>query len=222
MKTPSYACASLLAVIPALACLPPPDCIEGPSNLNPAATASCVAPPQSVPVETDIVSAGAEVLDDGTLVLTWSSWGLACGVRALDIELARDCQTTGWTMTAEIPPELVRVGMEGEGESGDGESGDGESGEGESGDGDPGTLSSSPIIDFAEHPEIRGTLAVLTPGAGGSTGSFGDEPFFVGTLELIAVGEDCVTGVLHGFGTGNPDPTLGGPELDGAFMAPRC
>lgn len=31
-----------------------------------------------------------------------------------------------------------------------------------------------------------------------------------------------VSGVLQGFGTGSPDPTLGGPELDGGFVAPVC
>lgn len=179
-----------------------PECIDGPSNITPETTASCVAPPEGTEPATEIFSASAETLADGTLVLTWSSWGLACGTKASEVELAMDCETIGWAITAEIPPELLMSSGEGEG--------------------DPGTLSAVRVIDFAQHPEIRGTLTVMDEGSGGSRVSFGDEPFFVGSIELIDVGGDCVTGVLRGFGTGDPDPTLGGPELEGSFVAPRC
>ncbi len=80
----------------------------------------------------------------------------------------------------------------------------------------PGTLV------LSDHPEIRGVMTVLAGFDGGQMGSIGDEPFFVGELELSDIGDNCVTGVLRNFGTGSPDPTLGGPELDGSFVAPRC
>lgn len=166
----------------------PPECIEGPSNLTPEATASCVDFPAGVAVEDEIVSAGAERLEDGTLVLTWSSNGLGCGTRALDVGLPGDCMSTGWTLTAEIPASLAAPG----------------------------------VIDLAAYPEVRGSMTVTNGFDGGSRGSFGDEPFFVGEIELVSVGDDCVTGVLHSFGTGDPDPTLGGPELNGGFVAPVC
>jgi hypothetical protein len=78
------------------------------------------------------------------------------------------------------------------------------------------------VLDMASHPEILGSMTVMDGGNAGSTGSIGDEPFFVGTLELTQISEGCVGGVLHGFGTGNLDSTLGGPELEGSFVAPTC
>lgn len=181
----------LVAVLLGLAALvacDPPECIDGPSNLTPAAVAECVAPPAGTSPEDEIVSAGAELRGDGTLVLTWSSQGLQCGTSAEEVEPPEDCTMTAWTITAEIPPELAVPG----------------------------------VIDFADHPELRGTFTVLHQGDAGSWGVDGLERFFVGSLELVTVGDACVTGVLHGFGSGEPDPTLGGPELEGSFVAPRC
>ncbi len=178
----------MLASMSPLAC-DVPECIDGPSNLTPEATAECVAPPENTEPETDIVSASAQIRGDGTMVLTWSSRGLACGVTALEVPFPGDCQITGWTMTAEIPAELAVEGL----------------------------------IELSEHPEIIGSLST-TSGQDGIARKTYDEtqPFFVGAIELVNVGESCVTGVLHGFGTGDPDPVLGGPELDGSFVAPRC
>lgn len=177
----------LLAVGVLVAC-DPPECIDGPSNLTPEAVAECAAPPAGTSPEDEIVSAGAEMLGDGTLVLTWSSQGLQCGTSAGEVEFPEDCQTIAWTITLEIPAELAVPG----------------------------------VIDFADHPELQGTFTVFHEGDGASWGVDGNERLFVGSLELVAIGEACVTGVLHGFGSGEPDPTLGGPELDGSFMAPRC
>ncbi len=165
-----------------------PECIDGPSNLTPEAVAECVAPPAGTDPIAELKSAGATLRGDGTLVLTWSSFGLQCGTSAEQVPYPEDCHAKGWALTAEIPPELAVAG----------------------------------IIELAEHPEVLGSMTVMTKNAGGSSGSHDGEPFFVGSIELVDVGEACVSGVLHGFGTGNPDPTLGGPELEGSFMAPRC
>jgi hypothetical protein len=163
-----------------------PECIDGPSNLTPESTATC--DPSATPTESAIVSAGAEWLENGSLVLTLTSWGLECGTRAADVKYSDDCNRTGWIFTMEIPSRLAAPGM----------------------------------IDMAAHPEIRGTMTVMDRGDGGTRGSIGDYPFFVGQLELVQLDDGCVGGVLHGFGTGDPDPTLGGPELDGSFVAPTC
>lgn len=168
-----------------LAC-DPPECIDGPSNLTPEATASCEQPPEAL--DDQIESASAELLDDGTLILTWSSRGLGCGTHAGDVELPDECEWSGWVLSVEIPAELAEPG----------------------------------VITLAEHPEVRGVMTVAGSGGAGSRGTIGDEPFYVGELELVALGQGCVSGVLHGFGTGDPDPTLGGPELDGGFVAPFC
>ncbi|MBL4688003.1 MAG: hypothetical protein JKY37_25655 [Nannocystaceae bacterium] len=164
------------------------ECIDGPSNLTAEATAQCVAPPKDIPQEPSIHSASAELLEDGTLVLTWSSLGLSCGTRAHDVPFPEDCDTTGWAITAEIPAELVEVG----------------------------------VIDLASHGEVRGSITALAGGDAGAAGSYGSEPFLAGSIELLNIDESCISGVLHGFGTGSPDPTLGGPELNGSFIAPRC
>lgn len=86
----------------------------------------------------------------------------------------------------------------------------------------PAELAVPGTIDFVDHPEFQGTFTVFHEGDGASWSVEGMERRFVGSLELVAVGETCVTGVLHGFGSGEPDPTLGGPELEGSFVAPRC
>ncbi len=75
------------------------------------------------------------------------------------------------------------------------------------------------VLVLAEHPEIVSMLTVMHGGDGGSGLSEGP---YAGAIELEAVGEACVSGTLTGFGTGSPDPTLGGPELDGGFVAPTC
>jgi hypothetical protein len=182
MTPPRLLAMSLSALLGALfgAC-DLPECIDGPSNLTPENTAGCLVP--NNPIEPRIVSAGAELLDDGSLVLTWTSFGMECGTRATDVELATDCERTGWSITAELPPELVV----------------------------PGT------IDLAAHPEVLGALTVLDSSGGGSRPAE-----LVGQLELTQISDDCVTGVLHGFGTGLPDPSFGGPELAGSFVAPAC
>lgn len=202
MKGPSPSLVATVGVLlVTFAACDMPECIDGPSNLTPETTASCVAPSEGTEPETEIVSASAEILDDGTLVLTWSSWGLTCGTQAGEIPPPEDCQTTGWALTAEIPPELITPSEGGV---------------------EPGSTTATSIIDLAEHPEVLGTATVTNGGDGISSGSYGGESFFVGTIELVQVGDECVTGVLHGFGTGNVDPTLGGPELEGSFFAPRC
>lgn len=188
MKRLIPATGMILGLVFGLASCDDVECIDGPSNLTPEATACCAAPPEDSTPEAAIKSASAELRDDGTLVLTLSSMGLACGTEASDVSLPDDCAMDGWVYTIEIPPELAV----------------------------PGTLV------LTDHPEIRGVMTVLAGFDGGQTGSIGDEPFYVGELELSDVGDSCVTGVLHNFGTGNPDPTLGGPELDGSFVAPRC
>jgi hypothetical protein len=168
----------------ALAC-DPPQCIAGPGQ-SALDTAACEGPP--VAVDPQIAVAHAERLESGDLVLTWTSFGLECGTRAVEVEFSDDCERTGWAFTAEIPAALAVVGT----------------------------------IDLDAHPEVIGTMTVMGKSGGGQTGTFGDEPFFTGQLELTHVGPDCVTGVLHGFGSGIPDPTLGGPELNGGFLAPTC
>ncbi len=191
MKTIDHRLASvaclLLGIGSVVAC-DMPECIDGPSNLTPAAVAECAAPPAGTSPEDEIVSAGVETYEDGTLALTWSSFGLQCGTSAGKVDMPEDCVADGWAITIELPPELAVPG----------------------------------IIDLADHPELRGTFTVIRPRAGVSWGVDGMERQFVGSLELVAVGEACITGVLHGFGSGEPDPTLGGPELDGSFVAPRC
>ena len=77
-------------------------------------------------------------------------------------------------------------------------------------------------IDLAAHPEVAGGLTAMHGLDGISTGTIAGEPFLVGTIELTQVDEGCVSGVLTGFGSGLADPTLGGPELDGGFIAPTC
>jgi hypothetical protein len=165
-----------------------PECIDGPSNLTPEAVAECAAPPAGTSPEDEIVSAGAELLDDGNLALTWSSFGLQCGTPAEEVPLPDDCTTVGWAITIELPPELAVPG----------------------------------VIELADHPELWGSFTVIQLNGAASWGTDIVERRFVGSLELVAVGEACITGVLHGFGSGEPDTTLGGPELDGSFVAPRC
>ncbi|MFV8755608.1 hypothetical protein ACNOYE_34085 [Nannocystaceae bacterium ST9] len=186
---PSFALAGLLGALASSAACDIPECIDGPSNLTPEATASCEAPLD--PAESEILSAGAEWLDDGSLVITWTSWGLECGIRSDDVEPSDDCNRTGWIISAKIPAELAILGT----------------------------------LDLATHPEIRSGITVIHGGDAGSRGTIGDEPdepFLVGTIELTQLDEGCVAGVLHSFGTGDPDPTLGGPELEGSFVAPTC
>lgn len=187
-STPILTMLGGLAVGSFLLACDPPECIEGPSNLVPEATAACADYPAGVTAEDEIFSAGAEHLDDGTLVLTWSSQGLACGTRAADVDLPTDCTMDGWTMTAEIPAALIVPG----------------------------------VIDLSAHPEVIGSLTVLSGQDGISSGTYGSEPFFVGQIELVAIDGQCITGVLHSFGSGSLDPTLGGPELQGGFVAPVC
>jgi hypothetical protein len=166
-----------------------PECIDGPSNLTPQAVAACAAPPAGTSPEDEIVSAGATLLDNGNLALTWSSFGLQCGTPAEDIPPPDDCTTSGWAITIELPPELAVPW----------------------------------VIELADHPELRGSFTAIESSDGGGWGVDGSgERRFVGSLELTAVGEACITGVLHGFGSGEPDTTIGGPELDGSFVAPRC
>lgn len=165
-----------------------PECIGGPSNLTPEATASCAAPPEGTTPESAIKSAGAELRNDGTLVLTVTSMGLECGIEALDVSIPEDCWMDAWVFTIEIPPELAILGT----------------------------------ITLTDHPEIRGSMTVVDGYGAGQAGTSGPETFFVGELELTNIGDGCITGVLRSFGTGNPDPTLGGPQLDGSFIAPRC
>jgi hypothetical protein len=86
----------------------------------------------------------------------------------------------------------------------------------------PPELAVAGTIDLDAHPEVLGTMTVMDGGNGGKTGTIGDEPFFTGHLELTQVAAGCVTGVLHGFGSGIADPSLGGPELSGGFLAPTC
>lgn len=191
MKTIDHRLASvtclLLGVAAVVAC-DMPECIDGPSNLTPEAVAECVPPPAGTSPEDEIVSAGAETLEDGTLAITLSSLGLECGTSAIDVPPPEDCVTDRWAITVEIPPELAVPG----------------------------------VIDFAAHPEIQGSAVVIRPTTGIAWGIGDEDRHFVGSLELTAVGDACVTGVLHGFGSGEPDPTLGGPELHGSFVAPRC
>jgi hypothetical protein len=165
-----------------------PECIDSPSNLTPEATATCAAPPEGTTPESEIYSAGAQLRNDGTLVLTFSSMGLACGTEAADVWIPDDCRMSSWTFTIEIPPELAVPGE----------------------------------LTLSDHPEIGGSMTVVHGFDGGQVGNSGAQPFFVGQLELTNIGDGCVTGVLRSFGTGNPDSTLGGPELDGSFVAPRC
>jgi hypothetical protein len=165
-----------------------PECIDGPSNLTPEATAACAAPPEGSTPEPEIDNAGAELRDDGTLVLTLGSMSFECGTEASDIPPSGDCSMDGWVFTIEIPPELAV----------------------------PGT------IVLSDHPEIQGAATVLSGLDGGQFDTTDRETFYVGELELSDIGDGCVTGVLRNFGTGSPNPTLGGPELDGSFVAPRC
>ncbi len=174
----------LLGGVFSLAC-DVPECIDGPSNLTPENTASCV--PSATPSESAIVSAGAE-FEQGSLTLTLTSWGLECGARADQVAPSDDCESSGWIVTIVLPPELAVAG----------------------------------VIDLASHPELQWTMFVADRGDAGSHDNFGDQANLVGQLELTDVGEGCVTGVLHGFGTGSPDPGLGGPELEGSFVAPTC
>ncbi|PCC68597.1 hypothetical protein SAMN02745121_05271 [Nannocystis exedens] len=184
-RTPlSHLFAAACGLSLALAC-DPPQCIDGPAQ-TPLDTAACAAPP--VAADPQIAVAHAEWLGSGDLVITWTSFGLECGTRALDVPLTDDCERTGWVFTVEIPAALAVAGT----------------------------------IDLDAHPEVIGTMTVMDGGSGGQTGTIGDEPFFTGQLELTGVAADCVTGVLHGFGSGIADPTLGGPELNGGFSAPTC
>ena len=161
------------------------ECIDGPSNLTPEATAACVVPEGAS--EDQIKSAGAWT-EDGNLVLTFSAVGLGCGEHARDYQPPFDCDLDGWVLSVELPPELAVAG----------------------------------VIDLAEHPELDGALTAFADGDGLSSSSELQDSFFVGEIELVEVGEACVSGVLRGFGTGSLDPRLGGPELDGSFVAPRC
>lgn len=160
-----------------------PECIEGPSNLTPEATAACESP--SSPLESEIVSASAQWRDDGTLVLSWSSWGLECGVTTDEIEFIDECERHGWIITTEIPPALAVPG----------------------------------VITLAEHPEVISRMTVIDGGDAGS--GIGEQPF-AGSIMLEVIGDACVSGSLVGFGSGSFDPSLGGPELDGGFVAPIC
>lgn len=163
-----------------------PECIDGPSNLTPEATASCAETPGATPAA-GIKSAAAELHEDGTLHLTWSSWSLTCGVDARDFDVRDDCDNTGWAITVEIPPALVTPG----------------------------------VIALADHPELVARATVIDGGDGGQFAS-NPEQRFVGEIELVGVSDGCISGVLRGFGSGRLDPGLGGPQLDGSFMAPRC
>jgi len=174
------------------ACDGPGECVDGPSNVTPDAVASCFPPPEDVPLEEQIVSAGAETESDGTLVITLSSFGLQCGTRTSDLNIFEpsDCWRKGWALTVRIPPELAHAGS---------------------------------VIEMRDHPEVLGDVVAFSRlSAGGAGPSSEGEAFFTGTLELLAVNEACVTGIFTGFGTGRLDVILGGPELDGAFVAPRC
>jgi len=172
-------------LLPSVACDGPPQCTDDPSNLTPENTATCEK--LTVSADPQIVSAGAEPLGDGRLVLTWTSRGLECGARADNVEIGGNCNWTGWVYTVELPPPLAVVGL----------------------------------IDLAAHPEVRGTLAVMQDGSGGLMGTIGDEPFFVGQLELTQIDEGCVSGVLHSFVPGESE-SLGVPALSGGFVAPTC
>jgi hypothetical protein len=188
MNRPTMCIAAVLGFAVGLAACDFPECIDGPSNLTPESTAACAAPPEGSSPETEITNAGAELRDDGTLVLTLSSMGLECGTEASDIPPPEDCAMDAWVFTLEIPPELVAVG----------------------------------VLELSDYPEILGSSTVISGLDGGSSGSIGDEPYFVGQVELTDINDGCVTGVVHGFGTGSFDSNLGGPELDGSFVAPRC
>jgi hypothetical protein len=177
---------AVLLGLAALVACDQPECIDGPSNLTPKAVAACADPPAGTSPEDGIRSASAVLRDDGTLVLTWSSFGLQCGTVAEDVPFPEDCLTRGWAITVEVPPELAVPG----------------------------------VIDLSEH-QLEGSFTVIHDGDAVSSRP-NPERWYVGTIELVAVSEACVTGVLHGFGTGDPDPELGGPELDGSFVAPRC
>ncbi|MBV1857444.1 MAG: hypothetical protein KUG77_03460 [Nannocystaceae bacterium] len=113
MKTFEFPTARLLIALAcsSLVACDVPECIDGPSSLTPEAVAQCTAPPEGTEPESDIVSAGSQLREDGTLVITWSSRGLQCGVPALDVPFPDDCTATGWTLTAEIPPELAVEGL---------------------------------------------------------------------------------------------------------------
>jgi len=180
-----------IVAVASSACDGPRECVDGPSNLTPDVIAQCDPPPDGAAIEDEIVSAGAETEPDGTLVITWSSFGLECGTSTDDISLwlPDDCWRQGWVLTAEIPAELAYAGS---------------------------------VIEMHEHPEVVGDLAAFSQFGSGGVGIDGDEPFFTGRLELVALSDACVTGVMTGFGTGSLDVVLGGPELDGAFVAPRC
>jgi hypothetical protein len=188
MKRIVFTLAGGFGLLLGLASCDAPECIDGPSNLTPEAVASCAAAPEGTAPETAIKSAGAELRDDGTLILTLSSLGLGCGTRAYDVPFPEDCTIDGWVFTLEIPPELAVPG----------------------------------VIILTDHPEILSSTTVLSGFDAARYDTSLPERFMVGELELISIGDGCVTGVLRSFGTGNPDPTLGGPELDGSFVAPRC
>lgn len=86
----------------------------------------------------------------------------------------------------------------------------------------PPTLAVVGVIDLATHADVLGTMTVMHDGSGGTKATINGEPIFVGQIELTQIDEGCVSGVLHTFGTGDPDPVFGGPELNGSFMAPTC
>jgi len=100
---------ALGALLLGIACDGPPQCTDDPSNLTPESTATCET--LAAPADPQIFSAGAEQLGDGTLVLTWTSRGLECGVRADNVEIGGNCNWSGWVYTVEIPPELAVVGV---------------------------------------------------------------------------------------------------------------
>ena len=187
MSARCYTWALAIGVMSAvLACDPGGECIEAPAPAVFDADAVCEALPEDA--EDQILSASARLGEDGSLTLTWSSYALACGTHASELQLPDECETTGWALSVEIPPELAVEGT----------------------------------LDVGAHPEILGTMMVAEGLDGALASSVGEEPFFLGELELLSVGEGCVTGVLRAFGTGRPDPSFGGPELDGAFRAQRC
>lgn len=84
----------------------------------------------------------------------------------------------------------------------------------------PPSLAVPGLIDFSENPDVLVATAVMSDGNGLGTGWSEDDG--AGTLEIVSVGEACVTVVFRGFGSGSLDPSLGGPELDGGVKIPRC
>lgn len=189
---PQRACCPLVfGALVALGCGPPPECIEGPSNLTPEALSPCAPLGEGVALDDQIYSAGALQTPEGGVHLTWSSLGLRCGTLSRDFFGAPPdpCWTEGWILALELPRELVFDGS---------------------------------TIVMEEHPELIGDFRFTGEHGGTASSSQGDRPVYVGVLELTHVRDACITGSLEHFGTGYLNPLLGGPELHGGFLAPRC